>query len=63
MEKWCPVEQCWRPGSIRSVIATHPSVLAWRIPWTEEAGRLPSMKLQRIGHNRATNTKVLVAYK
>ena len=27
------------------------SILAWRIPWTEEPGRLPSMELQRVGLN------------
>ena len=32
-------------------MATHSSVLAWRIPWTEEPGRLPSMRLQKVGHN------------
>ena len=31
--------------------ATHSSTLAWRIPWTEEPGRLQSMGLQRIGHD------------
>ena len=31
--------------------ATHSSILAWRIPWTEEAGRLPSMGSKRVGHN------------
>ena len=30
--------------------ATHSSVLAWRIPWTEEPGGLQSMGLQRVGH-------------
>ena len=37
-------------------LATHSSILAWRIPWTEEPGGLKSMVLQRVGHNRATNT-------
>jgi len=32
-------------------MATHSSILAWRIPWTEELGRLQSMGLQRVGHN------------
>ena len=32
-------------------MATHSIVLAWRIPWTEEAGRLQSMGLQRDGHD------------
>ena len=36
--------------------ATHSSILAWRIPWTEEAGRLQSMRSQRVGHNGVTFT-------
>jgi len=32
-------------------IATHSSTLAWKIPWTEEPGRLQSMGLQRVGHD------------
>ena len=32
-------------------MATHPSVLAWKIPWTEEPGGLQSMGLQRIGYD------------
>ena len=32
----------------------HSSILAWRIPWTEEPGGLQSMGLQRIGHDWAT---------
>ena len=31
--------------------ATHSSILAWRIPWTEEPGGLQPMGLQRVGHN------------
>ena len=31
--------------------ATHSSILAWRIPWTEEPGGLQFMELQRIGHD------------
>ena len=37
-------------------MATHSSILAWRIPQTEEPGRLRSMGLLGIGHNWATNT-------
>ena len=37
-------------------IATHSSILAWRIPWTEEPSGLQSMELQRVGHDRSTNT-------
>ena len=32
-------------------MATHSSVLAWRIPWTEEPSGLQSMGSQRVGHN------------
>ena len=41
------------PGSGRSLkegMATHSSILAWRIPWTEEPGGLRSVGLQRVGH-------------
>ena len=34
-------------------MATHSSILAWRIPWTEEPGGLQSMELQRVGHDWA----------
>ena len=37
-------------------MATHSSILAWRIPWTEEPGRLQSMRSQRVRH-RATKPK------
>ena len=36
--------------------ATHSSILAWRIPWTEEPGGLQSMGSQRVGHDWATFT-------
>ena len=32
-------------------MATHSSILAWRIPWTEEPGGVQSMGLQRVGHD------------
>ena len=32
-------------------MATHSSIVAWKIPWTEEPGRLQSMELQRVGHD------------
>ena len=34
---------------------THSSILAWRIPWTEEPGGLQSTGWQRVGHNWATS--------
>ena len=36
---------------LEKAMATHSSILAWRIPWTEEPGRLKSMGLQRVGHD------------
>ena len=42
------------PGLERNLdesMATHSDILAWRIPWTEEPGRLQSMGSQRVGHN------------
>ena len=40
-------------------MATHASILAWRIPWTEETGELQSVGPKRVGHNLAQiyNTK------
>ena len=40
-------------------MATHSSILAWRIPWTEGPGRLQSIWLQKVGHNWVTNTFTL----
>ena len=37
-------------------MATHSSILAWRISWTVDPGGLQSRELQRVGHDRATNT-------
>ena len=35
-------------------MATHSSILAWRIPWTEDSGELQSIVLQRVGQDEAT---------
>ena len=37
-------------------MATHSSILAWRIPWTEKPGELQSMGSQRVGHDGVTHT-------
>ena len=39
-------------------MATHFSILAWRIPWTEEPGGLQSMGSQRVGHDLATKQQL-----
>ena len=41
-------------------IATHSSILAWRIPWTEEPDRLQLMGSQRVRHSRVTGNHILV---
>ena len=40
-----------REDSLEREMATHSSILAWRILWTEEPGGLQSVGLQRVGHN------------
>ena len=39
-------------------MATHSSILAWRIPWTEKPSRLQSIVSQRVGQNWETNTMI-----
>ena len=36
---------------LKKGMATHSSILAWRLPWTEEPGGLHSMGLERVGHD------------
>ena len=48
-EAW--VQSLGWEGPLEDGKATHSSILAWRIPWTEEPGRLQSMGLQRVRHN------------
>ena len=45
---------------LKKGMATHSSILAWRVSWTEEPGRLQSVESQRIGHNWATNTSTIL---
>ena len=44
-------------------IATHSSTLAWKIPWTEEPGRLQSMGLQKVGHDWATSLSTFIHWR
>ena len=41
----------WVPFPSEKAMALHSSTLAWKIPWTEEPGRLQSMGLLRVGHD------------
>ena len=45
--------------SLAKQMATHSSILAWRVPWTEESGKLQSIGSQRIGHDWVTNTHTI----
>ena len=57
------VQSLDRGDPLEEEMATHSSVLVWRIPWTEEPGRLQSMGSQRVGHDRArthTHTRTIL---
>ena len=49
LETW--VESLSREDTLEKGMAIHSSILAWRIPWTEEPGGLQSIGSQRVGHN------------
>ena len=53
-ETW--VRSLGQEDHLEKGMATNSSILAWRIPWTEQPGGLQSTELQRVGHNWATNT-------
>ena len=46
-----PVQSLSREDPLEEEMATHSSILAWKIPWTEEPGRLQSIGLQRAGQD------------
>ena len=46
-----PFRSLSREDPLEKEMATHFSTLAWKIPWTEEPGRLQSMGSQRVGHD------------
>ena len=48
-ETW--VQSLGQEDALEKKMATHSSILAWRIPWMEEPGGLQSMESQRFGHN------------
>ena len=45
------VQSLGQENPLEEEMATHSSILAWSISWTEEPGRLQSKGLQRVGHN------------
>ena len=52
-ETWVP-SLGWDDPMEKEMVA-HSSILAWKIPWIPEPGRLPSMGSQRVGHDRVTS--------
>ena len=49
----------WLGSFPEKEMATHSSILAWRIPWTEEIDGLQSMVSQRVGHDWVINTNTM----
>ena len=45
------VQSLGREDFLKKEMATHSSILTWRIPWTEESGGLQSRELQRVRHD------------
>ena len=50
-EQETQIQSLGQEDSLEKEMATHSSILAWNIPWTEEPGGLQSMGLQRVRHN------------
>ena len=48
-ETW--IQSLGQEDLLKKGMATHPSILAWRILWTEDPSRLQSMGLQQVGHD------------
>ena len=48
------VQSVVQKDPLEKEMATHSSILAWKIPWTEEPGGLQSMESQRVRHNSGT---------
>ena len=55
-ETW--VQSLGRENPLEKEMATHSSIVAWKIPWTEKPGSLQSMGSQRVGHDWATSLSV-----
>ena len=59
-ETW--VQSLGPEDPLEKEMATHSSILAWRIPWMEEPGGLQSTGLQRVGHDWATSLSLSYLY-
>ena len=59
-EAW--VRSLGQEDPLEKEMAIHSSTIAWKIPWTEEPGRLQSMGLQRVGHDWATSLSLAIRH-
>ena len=59
-ETW--VRSLGQEDLLEKEMATHSSILAWKIPWMEKPGRLQSMGSQRVGHERVTSLSHKINY-
>ena len=56
VRRLCAMQETWvrslgQEDPLEKAMATHSSILAWKIPWTEEPGGLQSMRSQRVGYD------------
>ena len=52
------VQSLGQEDLLEKEMATHSSLLAWKIPWTEDPGTLQSMESQRVGHDLVTSLHI-----
>ena len=57
------VQSLGREDPLEKEMATHSSILAWIIPWTEKPGGLQSMASQRVGHDRGSSLSFFLSFK
>ena len=57
------VQSLRREDSLEKEMAIHSSTIAWKIPWTEEPGRLQSMGSQRVRHDWATSLTYVLCFR
>ena len=56
------VQSLGQENPLEKEMATYSRTLAWKIPWTEEPGRVQSMGSQRVRHDRATKLSLSLSY-
>ena len=59
-ETW--VQSLGQEDVLEKKMVTYSSILAWKIPWTEEPGKLQSMGSQRVGHGGATSFSLSLSF-